>query len=345
MDSPNELSHIQLSTVLGIFITSCLIGFAVNDHSSDSLEGYAVSATESQWRIASTALFTPLLFEFLLDELAWVIVPTLHLRAKEDPIGHWFIITSLIPSTYYFTWILQGKISLLGRLILLSIGHVVTLLGIFRKLTTFGSDLLEYFKPLLVLSLFIASELFIFTGIQFPLRTVNQYLILIGVMMKFAMLPLLMYSAKIRAIVFELFAHPASMVFMNHRYIVTTLLVAMGTLLVWDLVTALLLISCPFQLEQFMGHRMLGQIVCVVIASVFTGRITRRSLAAAEEHHTMEVKSAILPLSTRLFSPHILPLSSSAKCPTRRRLYAIFHMKYVLHCPRPVYAWIALQIC
>ncbi|RYY87808.1 hypothetical protein EON63_03470 [archaeon] len=91
-----------------------------------------MSSAESTWRLVSTAMLVPMLLEFLIDEIVWFLYPTLRTHAKEDPISHFIIMISLLPTSLLPLWIVEDM-SIQARNVILSLGKLLTMYGVLGK--------------------------------------------------------------------------------------------------------------------------------------------------------------------------------------------------------------------
>eukprot|EP00981_Chlorochromonas_danica_P001759 scaffold381_cov168-Ochromonas_danica.AAC.12 len=303
-----ELSRFQLWSLLLYTIVAFIIYHCGKGGLSQ--EEYAIGGDEDRWRTVSTSLFIPLIIEFILDELAWMIYPSLRSHAKEDPVGHWFIIISLVPSSYVALWVI-GEVNLSAREILISIGHITTLYGVLRKLETFHGEILGIFEPTVIFVLYALSEAVLCYAQQDKLDTVHQIASIGTLVLKVGVLVKIFSSARFRQVVLD--RGEGTTFLTDRRYVAVILLFALTIFLVWDLLEVYGLLLYPLEHRNHVGQRILSHCIFVVIAGIFPGRITRRSLTTTEENNNMLREMAYKKTFVRYISHEVRsPLSTTS---------------------------------
>lgn len=302
----SSVSHAQLLSLVVVPVLAIMsMQLPFLGYGDDGL-----SSAEDRWRTACTAVFVPLAIEYLLDRLAWAVNPhpTLHQAAEDDdPLGHWLIISSLVPSSYFTVWLL-GAGSTAARDLLIGIGHVIAVYGVLRKLEPFyegeGGLLSE---PVLVLSAYALSE----TLLTYRSGSLHTPLITISLLCKVCILCVLCSSSRSSKAIYHRRSDALSATFFtDRRYLSTILLLGMLVFITLEIVYAFdLLRSAHLPIEQ----RILSHMALVLITAVCPGRITRRGLAAVEESNTIMKEMAFKKTFVRYISHEVRsPLSTTS---------------------------------
>lgn len=293
----------QFIAVIAVAVVSLLLC-----SSSMNPMGPDMSENEQFWRTVCTALITPMSLEYMLDEVAWAFYPTLRSHSKEDPVGHGFVVMSLIPSSFLSVWLL-GTLNLPLRFVLMSIGHIVAIYGVLRKLETFSLDELGWTEPVAIFALFIASEAFLSFGVLSRSDSRNQFSTVTALVLKTIIVVILFTSSKVlKAVTFS--KTPGSTFFTDRRYITMVLLSGLSMFILWDIMQTY---SMLFSADLQVGQRVLSHIAFVIVVAVLPGRITRRGLAAVEESNLIMKEMAYKKTFVRYISHEVRsPLSTTS---------------------------------
>ena len=126
MDQSKFRLKYAVLVILGV-CSLCLNPTYAN-HPTDSY----MSTEEFTWRLVSTAMLCPMLLEFIIDEVVWFLYPALRTTAKEDPINHFIVMMSLLPTSLAISWVLQD-VAIFIRLVLLGVAKAMTVYGLLGK--------------------------------------------------------------------------------------------------------------------------------------------------------------------------------------------------------------------
>eukprot|EP01031_Cornospumella_fuschlensis_P024241 gene24241-29312_t len=252
-------------------------------------------------------MFCPMLLEFIIDEVVWFLYPALRTTAKEDPINHFIVMMSLLPTSLAISWVLQD-VAIFIRLVLLGVAKAMTVYGLLGKFDTFTSHALGYSFPAIVLSLYVMSECCFVYGINYytplnlspassfvaiEMRTLDLATFIqdevacvyVAAFMKLGVLLSLFLSSSVYHWIFANPDKPPLPLFMDNRYICMVLLIGLVLVVSLDLGCMFYVstyVSAPFT-HGYLPYRIACHVVVVVLMAVLPGRITRRGLAAAEE--------------------------------------------------------------
>ena len=292
--------HIILVLMAALYVTYDTWDELQNDGKCSNLKG----SDEEMWRIASTAILLPLLLEAVLD---WIVTyysaSSLHQNAevsqevsslRDEDFGHFFVLLSLIPSTY-IPLMVFGSHTCIVRDAFVSVGHTVLLYGIIGKLQSINHHIWNNKYSVIIMTFFALAQICMILGISRDDSGRIGYhatLMKVGIVMKsISSVVFLGISRNVPVLCLSTFSTQSTWIsyFITKDYLCITM---WGSLVYFMLHSGWfgyqVLFSSTHNDVDIWSFRIHVQLIVVVLATVLPGRIIRRALTALERNVAIE---------------------------------------------------------